>query len=243
MTACRNLSFCVADGPFNMAADEVLLEAAVAGTASVRFYGWWEPTVSLGYFQSESLRLLDERLTPLPFVRRPTGGATLVHHHELTYALALPAGAPWQGQDSWLRRMHALIASALSELEIPARPHEPAEDEHFRGFLCFHHFARGDLVIGPAKVAGSAQRKQRRALLQHGAILLARSPHAPTLPGILELTGRLLTAEEISAAVLRVFGRDTGWPVESSEWTAEEQVRIDQLIREKYSQQTWNRKR
>src|SRR5205814_9219218 len=93
---CRLLPYAVADGPHNMAADEVLLESAAAGIASLRFYGWSEATLSLGYFQPERLRHEDERLTGLPYVRRPSGGATLVHHHEVTYALALPAGPPWQ---------------------------------------------------------------------------------------------------------------------------------------------------
>ncbi len=96
INAVRLLPFATADGPHNMAADESLLEAAIAGAASLRFYGWSVPTLSLGYFQPQSVRLADSRLTGLPWVRRPTGGAALVHHHELTYAVALPAGRPWQ---------------------------------------------------------------------------------------------------------------------------------------------------
>ena len=52
---CRLLPYTVAAGPQNMAADEALLERAAAGIASVRFYGWSEATVSLGYFQLEDL--------------------------------------------------------------------------------------------------------------------------------------------------------------------------------------------
>src|SRR5437588_9911435 len=93
---CRLLPYAVADGAHNMAADEVLLEGASAGVASLRFYGWSEPTLSLGYFQSAAVRRTDPRLAALPYVRRPTGGMTLVHHHELTSALALPARSPWE---------------------------------------------------------------------------------------------------------------------------------------------------
>src|SRR5205085_9543391 len=111
----RVLPYAVADGPHNMSADEVLLaSAATAKMASLRFYGWSEPTLTLGYFQPERLRHTESGLAQLPYVRRPTGGASLVHHHEVTYALALPAGQPWQGDEPWLRRMHAIIASALS---------------------------------------------------------------------------------------------------------------------------------
>src|ERR1051326_1065531 len=87
---CRLLPFAVADGPQNMAADEVLLHSAAAGQVSLRFYGWTEATLSLGYFQHAARRLDDPLLPELPFVRRPTGGDALVHHQELTYCLAVP---------------------------------------------------------------------------------------------------------------------------------------------------------
>ena len=81
---CRLLPYAVADGPHNMADDEVLLESATAGVASVRFYGWLPATLSLGYFQPEQIRHADASLARLPFVRRPSGGAALIHDQEVT---------------------------------------------------------------------------------------------------------------------------------------------------------------
>jgi lipoate-protein ligase A len=236
------LPYAVADGPHNMATDQVLLEAAAAGVASLRFYGWSTATLSLGYFQPERLRRQDEHLAGLPYVRRPSGGATLVHHHEVTYALGLPAGLPWQTGLPWLRRMHALIAAALQERGVDARLHDPAAAEQFPGFLCFGHLTPGDLLVGPAKVVGSAQRRQRRALLQHGAILLATSPYTPALPGIRELTGHSLTVPETCAAVRREFVRQTGWQLVDADATAAERQRIAELAVQ-YAQDSWNRKR
>lgn len=112
----RLLPYANADGPTNMAADEAMLRSAGAGLASLRFYAWKEATVSLGYFQPHAVRLTSARLAGLPMVRRPTGGATLVHHREITYALALPAGPPWQAGAGWLTRMHRIITAALGEL-------------------------------------------------------------------------------------------------------------------------------
>ena len=74
MLSIRLLPFATADGAHNMAADEVLLESAVAGVASLRFYTWTPATVSLGYFQPVRVRDDDARLAALPFVRRPSGG-------------------------------------------------------------------------------------------------------------------------------------------------------------------------
>ena len=110
---CRLLPYAVADGPHHMAADEVLLESAAAGVASLRLYGWATATASLGYFQPARLLGEDPLLAALPFVRRPSGGDTLVHHHEVTYALGLPAGTPWQGKEPWPRRMHAILQGRI----------------------------------------------------------------------------------------------------------------------------------
>jgi lipoyl(octanoyl) transferase len=237
------LPYALADGPFNMAQDEVLLEAAVRGTASLRFDGWSEATVSLGYFQPERLRHADERLAYLPYVRRPTGGATLVHHHEVTYALSLPAGVSWQTGESWLCRMHRIISAALNRLRIPSQLHTAVAERPFAGVLCFQHFTSGDVLIGRAKIVGSAQRKQRGALLQHGAILLARSPFAPALPGIRELSGQTFTGEATASAVAREFADQTGWDLVPSEWSTAERLRAEELANAKYSQEAWNRKR
>jgi lipoate-protein ligase A len=244
--SCRLLPFLAADGPHNMAADEVLLEGAVAGVASLRFYTWSEPTLSLGYFQPERLRHEDEKLSRLAFVRRPSGGMTLVHDHELTYALALPAGRPWQmaGQAvPWPCRMHALIGRVLSDWGIQAAAAACKTTLSDARGLCFQHATPGDLLIGATKVVGSAQRRQRGALLQHGAILLAASPAAPGLPGVAELSGRRLAPSELAAAVARAWETETGWPLVPSSWTQAETRRIDELVATKYTQDAWNRKR
>src|SRR5439155_20983762 len=130
--SCRLLPDAVADGPANMADDEMLLRSAAKGRASLRFYAWTEATLSLGYFQPAARRLDDPLLRDLPFVRRPTGGDALVHHHELTYCLAVPAGRGWQSDERWLR-MHAIIAAALAELGVAAHLHVPSCEDTLSG--------------------------------------------------------------------------------------------------------------
>lgn len=239
----RLLPFAIADGPRNMAADETLLEAATAGTASLRFYGWSNATLSLGYFQPAARRHDDARLAQLPFVRRPSGGEALVHHHELTYCLALPAGAPWQPAGKCGVCMHRVLAAALARLGVTARLADSDRRAPFAGVLCFQHHTPGDLLIGAAKVAGSAQRKQRGALMQHGGLLLAASPHAPELPGVRERTGLDLRPSDVRARVIEELVRETAWSLAISEWTEQEQKRIDELTEVKYRQATWNGKR
>ena len=241
---CRLLPFATFDGPTNMAADEVMVQTAAAdGVASLRFYGWNEATVSLGYFQPAAARLTDPRLAPLPFVRRPSGGATLVHHHELTYCLALPPGRPWQAGEPWMIRMHHVIAAALTEFGVGRVMLVEGPAVRHGDVLCFQQFTPGDLLCAGRKVVGSAQRKHRQALMQHGSILLAQSEHTPSLPGIAELAGVTLRAECLAASLAAALGRETGWRLVASDGRDAERHEMAELAAEKYRSPQWNEKR
>ncbi len=233
----RLLPFTLADGAIQMAADEVMLEAAAAGVVSLRFYGWKTATLSLGYFQPEALRHKNPRVADLPFVRRPTGGEALVHHHEMTYALALPKGGT-----HWLCRMHRLITAALKDLGLKALTC-PTEQPSATGLLCFQHHTPGDVILNGAKIVGSAQRRWRQALLQHGSILLAASPFTPELPGLKELTGQTFTTEDIEPGIMRHLMSQTGWTLPMAAWTPAEEQRIAELVQSRYGHDSWNCKR
>jgi lipoate-protein ligase A len=239
----RLLPYAVADGRHNMAADEALLRSAAAGIASLRFYGWSEATLSLGYFQPERLRHEDARLAALPYVRRPSGGATLVHHHELTYALALPTGMPWRPGTPWLRRMHEIIAEALDRFGVPVTPHTPSAEHSSAGLLCFRQFSDGDLLLKGAKVVGSAQRRHRGAMLQHGGILLAGSVHTPVLPGIRELSGVEVPLPELCTAICQALARQTGWALLEGDLTETERELTEEMAHGKYAEMAWNARR
>ncbi len=241
---CRLYPYAVASGPANMAADELLArQVAEERMAALRFYGWSEATVSLGYFQPARVRQ-GPGLATLPWVRRPSGGATLVHHHELTYALAVPPQFARRAEEPWLTRMHRVIAQALANLGLagvidmatgPAVKHGEV--------LCFQQHTPGDLLCRGAKVVGSAQRKYRQALLQHGSILLARSEHAPALPGLLELTGTRLTASQVSDAILASLHAETGWRFEAAAWSRADLEAGSALSVKKYASSDWNERR
>jgi lipoyl(octanoyl) transferase len=240
----RILPYADADGAANMAADETLVRSAADGIASLRFYGWTSATVSLGYFQPSAVRLGDSRLALLPWVRRPSGGATLVHHHELTYAIAIPPGSRWQSGEPWMPRMHRIITAALAELGASENI-EAVRDKPIKhgDVLCFQQYTAGDLLSGGKKVVGSAQRKYRQALMQHGSILLAQSEHAPSLPGLYEMSGVTLSVAQLQPALLRCFVEDTGWVLEKGDWTEAERASIEQLVVERYAATEWNEKR
>lgn len=222
-----------------MALDESLLRSALErGVASLRFYTWTEPTLSLGYFQ----HFAERKPLDVAWVRRPTGGDAIMHHHEITYSLALPSGAPWHTSESWICRMHHAVANALQSFGIAAHTVVCGEEQRLGPMLCFQHQTPGDLLIAGHKVAGSAQRRPHGAMLQHGSILLKQSEHAP-VPGIAELSGVHVDGVTLKKAILQALKEDTGWAFEPDEWTQTEREAAGQFEREKYSSPAWNEKR
>jgi lipoyl(octanoyl) transferase len=174
-----------------MGLDEALLEAAGTGDPAslLRMYGWSIPTLSLGYFQRLAEVRADLRWCDVPIVRRPTGGGAIWHHHELTYALAVPETQPLSRPSTRLiRAVHAAISGGLEGFGVRAvRQGEviPAPDcERSRPFLCFTDRSPDDIVFEGVKIVGSAQRRRGGAVLQHGSILLAQSSRTPELRGL-----------------------------------------------------------
>lgn len=220
------------DGATNMAADEVLFESAERGGASLRFYTWSEATLSLGYFQPAAVATLG-----LPWVRRSTGGDAIVHHHELTYCLALPNDKEWRSPEPWTCRFHHLIRDVLAESGIELRAVLCGEEQRLGDVLCFLHQTAGDLLIRGSKVVGSAQRRRHGALLQHGSILLNRSEHAHMLRGINDLGGANLIPVQLTDQLAKKFDAEPG------DWTVHERARTAAIRAEKYANPEWNRKR
>ncbi len=70
------------------------MAAVASGLASLRFYQWNQPTLSLGYFQSYEDRGRHAASQECTVVRRQTGGGAILHDRELTYSLILPATHP-----------------------------------------------------------------------------------------------------------------------------------------------------
>jgi lipoate-protein ligase A len=106
------------------------------------------------------------------------------------------------------------------------------------------HQTPGDLIASGSKVAGSAQRKLRGALLQHGSLLLERSEFAPNLPGMHDLAGReLFSVRSLAERLALRFADDASAAIEPGEWMSEERARIEAIEAEKYANPEWNAKR
>ncbi len=204
LTECRLLIDQPAGGPWNMAVDEVLLEwAAEEGDCWFRLYGWDRPTLSLGYFQRYQQRHQHAPSRDCPAVRRLTGGGAIVHDAELTYSLVVPAKHPLAVQRELLyETIHTSLINVLADLGVAAALCRPPGGRPQKPLLCFQRRAAGDLLVGPIKIAGSAQRRRGRAVLQHGSLLLRRSAAAPELAGLEDLAGRAICKDRLADAWL-----------------------------------------
>ena len=184
-------------GAWNMATDEYLLEAALSdGLKAVRMYRWDQPTVSLGYFQDSDDEALSTTFQNLATVRRLSGGGAILHHHELTYSFVLPADDPLTRDPTELYGcVHTAIIETLAGIGVDCamRGEDHARTEE--PFLCFVRGDRHDIHCHGQKVVGSAQRRRKGAVLQHGSILLGHSPHAPQISGIRDLMDGLKSVE------------------------------------------------
>jgi lipoate-protein ligase A len=238
-----------AAGAWNMAVDEVLLEWAASQSACwMRVYRWAPACLSLGYFQRAEERQSHAPSAAVPAVRRLTGGGAIVHDAELTYSLVLPAGhALAVRRDRLYAVVHGALVDALSDLAIeaarwPADRPGPAPEP----FLCFLRRAPGDVVVAVTeqnplgvKIAGSAQRRRRGAVLQHGSLLLGRSPAAPELPGLLDLFSGCVEPDELQSRWLARLQSGLGLTWERAELDASLRRVAERRATERYGCDLW----
>ena len=237
-------------GAWNMAVDEALLEAAATGQATLRFYQWNEATLSLGYFQAAGERRQQPASGNCPLVRRASGGGAIVHDRELTYSFAVPIRQRLGEKSAAVYDLfHRTLAATLDKLGAPASLCQPAGSQPADGaaksapFLCFQRRTPGDVLLGPHKIAGSAQRRQRGGLLQHGSILLARSPSAPELPGLAEFAPGPIPGPDLATQWAIALAQELGARLETAELSAAELARAAQVEVERFATDEWTLRR
>jgi lipoate-protein ligase A len=249
MMSVRILPHESGDGPWNMALDEALLDSVAAdpSRAVLRTYSWSVPTLSLGYFQGIAEAEADPRWRSVPIVRRPTGGGALWHDREVTYAVIIPSTHPATRPSSALyRAFHRAIIGHLRSLGVGASLRgvvDPIPESGRRPFLCFTDRDADDIVLDGSKLVGSAQRRRSGAVLQHGSLLLGRSPTTPELPGLSDLATIPSDPTTWVKALQTVLPLALGLPALADEVSPDERRRARTLRREVYGNLSWTNRR
>ena len=162
----------------NMAIDEALLETAVVST--IRFYHWRSPALSFGYFGKFSDVAIHAAQRDL--VRRWTGGGIVFHGDDLTYSIVIPASDTVFDESSIAiyEEIHRALCGALvktGQRAVVAGGIDPGGFSaatraavNASGYNCFANPVRADVMMDGRKIAGAAQRRTRRGLLQQGSI-------------------------------------------------------------------------
>lgn len=266
---------------YNMALDEALLDTCRrdasrrdtcrrdAEMMTLRVYSWHPPAVSIGYGQ-EAEREIDpgqcERYG-IELVRRISGGRTVLHDQELTYSLVAPESHPaLRGRSGvMLRAVSEALVETLKHFDIPAEPAmEGRCGSGGNSDVCFTATGRYEITVAGRKLAGSAQRRSRGVVLQHGTLLLG--PGHRRLPLLMptheperrETIARMLNQRTVSVAELIPD------PPSFEEWTdrlsrsmldrlnvegktdvlnAEERRAAESLVRTRYGNADWTYRR
>lgn len=267
-------------GSWNMAVDQALLMSAEnENRATLRFYGWSEPTLSLGYFQKHEDRKKHLESAGCSMVRRRSGGGAIMHDQELTYSLALPSTNRWSKQNGQLYDLiheqiigvlarNGLVAHLFRDLQQTLEPVDAAiasqplnkdlsEDlsndrqeawplpfVSSDAFLCFQRRTSGDIVMDGFKVVGSAQRRLKHSLLQHGSVLLGRSEFARDLPGVSDLGGSLkMNRDELARALMVDFESKLNFEFSGDGLDEREKALAVEIEETVFKCSQWNEKR
>jgi lipoyl(octanoyl) transferase len=165
-------------GKYNMETDVLLSENLKSNEIILRFYQWNPYCISLGANQNINEMNYHKIINDgIEIVKRPTGGRAVLHSEELTYSIIFPLGflTPreiYNQVNLALRKGLILHNHKLNCIELEN------ENVNFRkvynsnfSSACFSVSAKSELKFKGKKLVGSAQRKFRDAILQHGSIL------------------------------------------------------------------------
>jgi lipoyl(octanoyl) transferase len=244
-------------GAWNMALDHALLESVQHHPRAVlRLYRWRPACLSFGRNQPARgcYDATAARERGVDIVRRPTGGMAVLHDQELTYAVIAPLDRLGGPRASY-QIINAALVNALQRLGVPAESSAGGKRASFGSVHpCFAEPAAGEVVAAGQKLVGSAQRCEKRALLQHGSILLGGSQdvvaslanvpfdlhgRATTITALLGYAPSLLLLRDSIAAG---FEQATGYRVMAAELSEPIMKRASELeALYRSSEWTWRR--
>ena len=239
-----------------MAVDEYLFQLCHEKQCGfLRLYSWRRPSFSTGVSQkiAKALNLDFIKANGCEFVRRITAGKTVLHDHEITYAVASSEDLFFKEHD--LHQSYLLISrvlvQALRSLGVDATLSQGSPAELSRSLNpCFSFPTPNEIEVNGKKIIGSAQKRDKQALLQHGSIPLTMNYglYASGANFKPEMLARSMTTWsdiserhpcDLRAALVESFRTFTGSDFQTVAFSPEDHGRVAALT-EKYASDAWN---
>lgn len=240
----------------NMAVDEYLFDLCHRERAGFfRLYYWDKPSFSIGVSQKAEKAANTDYINSsgFAFVRRITGGKTVLHDDEITYSVVSSEDIFFKDND--LYKSYSLISGIiLDALKISgidayfSKGSSPALSKS--NDPCFSFPTPNEIEVAGKKIVGSAQKRDRQALLQHGSIpfsmdysIYAQGANSReniirrnmTTLGNVTASGR----EKIAENLKKVFTGFIGKELKEYIFTKKDEREIEKLT-DKYSSEEWN---
>jgi lipoate---protein ligase len=255
MDTWRYLPLSTNNAAMNMAIDEAILNAKIAGQVpnTLRFYRWQPSAVSIGKNQVPEKEVYLDACKQLgvDVVRRISGGGTVYHDYEGEVTYSIIAKATDLGT-SEITTVYAKVYEAIKDT--------------LRIMGITADFSGGDakncpnMTVGGKKISGSSQTISRGVVLQHGTLL--KSVDLPRMFQLLQLKGasctqaadiakRKITSiqdelghkispDTVTNALTQGFKAMLKIQLEIGELTPTETETANRLYKEKYLTKEWN---
>jgi lipoate---protein ligase len=165
-----------ASGMLQMAIDNWLFIQHEKGQhpPTLRFYTWSSPTISLGRLQKQWPLFwcnLNWEKRPIELVRRSTGGRAVLHQGDLTYGIITSINN--RRTLEIYKQICQFLIKGWSSLGIKL-DYGIARRGYIHNSSCFNTATISDLITSDgSKLIGSAQRRGKKSILQHGSMVLS----------------------------------------------------------------------
>ncbi len=139
----------------------------------IRFYEWIGPTISLGISQKEDFLIEHPDIS---VVKRISGGKAVLHHNEITYSIVSDYENNFFGgglSESYGKVSNLLLGFFAKKLP-QVRVKQVDLAERSVSPICYSAKGFKEICLDGKKFIGSAQKRGKRAFLQHGSIPIIR---------------------------------------------------------------------
>lgn len=224
----RVIPYTEGEAAWNMAVDEAILEAFIAGDVppTIRFYGWLQQSITIG-------RLQPANSVPegwgTNIVRRPTGGRAVFHGKDLTFSIVVESATFGSPVRESYRRVGEAVSKALVSLDVPAELcHATTPPASVRGIgNCFDLTLDYELAVEGKKTLGSAQVRRAHAVLQQNSLA---NP-----------SGEMWQNRDLLvSAIVREIAAEFDLKMEFGEISEKELQIARELTDKKYANDSWN---